>query len=76
MKKNMGFLTEQTKSNYTLLAAPAASFAGKALKITRKKHGVSNGVTDKEWFTNSNYIPVEYKIYAINKIKMKNLITL
>lgn len=69
MRKKMDLLTDRTKLNYTLLATPAESYAGKALKITRKKHGIIKGVTDKEWFTNSNHIPVEYKINAINKIK-------
>lgn len=69
MKEKMDLLTEKTKLNYTLLATPAESYAGKALKIARKKHGVIKGVTDKEWFTNSNHVPVEYKINAINKIK-------
>lgn len=69
MKEKMDLLTEKTKLNYTLLATPAESYAGKALKIARKKHGVIKGVTDKEWFTNSNHVPVEFKINAINKIK-------
>jgi ribonucleoside-triphosphate reductase (formate) len=69
MKDKMDLLTEKTKLNYTLLATPAESYAGKALKMARKKHGVIKGVTDKEWFTNSNHVPVEYKINAINKIK-------
>lgn len=69
MKEKMDLLTVKTKLNYTLLATPAESYAGKALKMTRKKHGVIKGVTNKEWFTNSNHVPVEYKINAINKIK-------
>ncbi|WP_458415467.1 anaerobic ribonucleoside triphosphate reductase [Schinkia sp. CFF1] len=69
MKEKMDLLTEKTKLNYTLLGTPAESYAGKALKIARKKHGVIKGVTDKEWFTNSNHVPVEFKINAINKIK-------
>lgn len=69
MKEKMDLLTEKTKLNYTLLATPAESYAGKALKMARKKHGVIKGVTDKEWFTNSNHVPVEYKMNAINKIK-------
>src|SRR5699024_10628086 len=54
---------------YTLLATPAESYAGKALKVAREKYGVIKGVTDKEWFTNSNHVHVEHKINAINKIK-------
>ena len=43
----------------------------KPLKMARKKHGIAKGVTDKEWFTNSNHVPVEYKINAVNKIKIE-----
>lgn len=69
MKEKMDHFTEMTKLNYTLLATPAESYAGKALRLARKQHGVIKGVTDKEWFTNSNHVPVEYRINAINKIK-------
>ncbi|KIY23491.1 anaerobic ribonucleoside triphosphate reductase [Mesobacillus subterraneus] len=69
MKEKMDHFTEMTKLNYTLLATPAESYAGKALRLARKKHGIIKGVTDKEWFTNSNHVPVEYRINAINKIK-------
>lgn len=69
MRDKMDTLTEATGLNYTLLATPAESYAGKALKLTRKKHGVIKGVTDKGWFTNSNHIPVEFEINAINKIQ-------
>ena len=69
MKEKMDTLTDATGLNYTLLATPAESYAGKALRFTRKKHGVIEGVTRKDWFTNSNHIPVEFKINAINKIK-------
>lgn len=69
MRDKMDSTTKTTGLNYTLLATPAESYAGKALKITRKKYGVISGVTDKGWFTNSNHVPVEFKINAINKIK-------
>ncbi|MGP7817231.1 anaerobic ribonucleoside triphosphate reductase [Niallia sp. 01092] len=60
---------EKYQLNYSLIATPAESFAGKSLKITKKKHGVIKGVTDREYFTNSFHIPVYYQIKAIEKIK-------
>ena len=71
MRKKMDKQAEETSLNYTLLATPAESYAGKALKMARKKHGIVKGITDKEWFTNSNHVPVEYKINAVNKIKIE-----
>lgn len=55
--------------NYSLLATPAESFAGKALRAARKKFGVIRGVTDREYFTNSFHIPVYYPISIYEKIK-------
>lgn len=71
MRNKMDEETERTGLNYTLLASPAESYAGKALKFVRKKHGVIPGVTDKEWFTNSNHVPVEYEIAAHKKIAIE-----
>lgn len=55
--------------NYSLIATPAESFAGKALRITRKKFGCIKGVTDREYFTNSFHIPVYCNIRALEKIQ-------
>lgn len=68
MRTMMDKKIKETGLNYSLLATPAESYAGKALRITRDKYGVIKGVTDKDWFTNSNHVPVEYEINAINKI--------
>jgi ribonucleoside-triphosphate reductase len=57
--------------NYSLLATPAESFAGKALKSTKAKHGVIEGVTDREYFTNSYHVPVYHKIRALDKIEIE-----
>lgn len=69
MREKMDTLSEATGLNYTLLATPAESYAGKALRIAKEKFGLIKGVTDKDWFTNSNHIPVEFEINAVNKIK-------
>jgi len=69
MRKKMDCATEQYGMNYTLLATPAESFAGKALRKARSKHGVIKGVTDREYFTNGFHVPVYYPIRAIDKIK-------
>ena len=57
------------KMNYSTLATPAESFAGKALRKVKSKYGVIKGVTDRDYFTNSFHIPVYYRIKAIDKIK-------
>jgi ribonucleoside-triphosphate reductase len=57
--------------NYSLLATPAESLAGKALRLTREIHGILKGVTDREYFTNSFHVPVYYPITAIEKIRIE-----
>lgn len=71
MRVKMDEKVKETGMNYSLLATPAESYAGKALKMARDKHGIIDGVTDKDWFTNSNHIPVDFPITAINKIKIE-----
>ena len=39
--------------------------------MDRKRYGNIPGVTDKEWYTNSAHIPVEYKINAAKKIDLE-----
>ncbi|MFT8323517.1 MAG: anaerobic ribonucleoside triphosphate reductase [Bacillus sp. (in: firmicutes)] len=60
---------EKYQLNYSLIATPAESFAGKALRVAKKKHGVINKVTDRDYFTNSFHVPVYFKMKAIEKIK-------
>lgn len=71
MRSYMDKLIEDTGLNYSLLATPAESYAGRALRLARDKHGIVKGVTDKEWFTNSNHVPVEFKINAYNKVRIE-----
>src|SRR5699024_2601005 len=37
----------------------------------RKIFGDIPGITDKEWYTNSFHIPVDYKISAFDKIRLE-----
>lgn len=69
MRKRMDEYAEKLGQNYTLLATPAESYAGKAYKKFVNKYGEVKGVTDKEFFTNSNHIPVDFDISVQDKIK-------
>jgi len=59
---------QKEKLNYTLLATPAESYAGRALQLTRKKFGIIKNITDKEYFTNSFHIPPKHQIKIFEKI--------
>jgi ribonucleoside-triphosphate reductase len=58
----------ETGLNYSCLATPAESFAGKALKKVKDKYGFIEGITDRNYFTNSYHIPVYYNIRALDKV--------
>lgn len=57
--------------NYSLLATPAEGLSGKFTKADRKDFGTILGVTDKEYYTNSNHVPVWYKCTAEHKAKIE-----
>ena len=53
-------LAEETKLNWSCYATPAEGLSGKFIKHDKKIFGIIKGVTDKEYYTNSFHIPVEY----------------
>jgi ribonucleoside-triphosphate reductase len=57
--------------NYSLLATPAEGLAGKFTKIDKKEFGILHGITDKDYYTNSNHVPVWYKCTAEEKAKIE-----
>ena len=59
------------KHNYACLATPAEGLSGKFTKIDKKEFGIIPGVTDKEYYTNSNHVPVEYKCSIEHKFKIE-----
>ena len=71
MRQRVDEESKKEKLNFTLLATPAEGLSGRFVKIDKKKYGVIEGVTDREYYTNSFHIPVYYKISAFNKIKIE-----
>lgn len=49
----------------------AEGYAGRALRKCREKYGVLEGITDREYLTNSMHIPVYFNIDAEEKIKLE-----
>ena len=62
---------QQYKLNFTLLATPAEQLSGKFTRLDLDRFGVIPGVTDKEWYTNSFHVPVEFEIDALRKIALE-----
>jgi len=57
--------------NITLIATPAEGLSGRFVKIDRSRYGRLAGITDKEYYTNSFHIPVDFKISAFDKIRIE-----
>jgi len=57
--------------NYTLLATPAEGLAGRFVKMDCSEYGLIPGVTDKEYYTNSFHVPVNFQISVHDKIKIE-----
>ncbi len=71
MRKRMDEATARTGFNYTLIATPAEGLSGRFVKIDKERFGVIEGVTDREYYTNSFHIPVYYPISAFDKIRLE-----
>lgn len=63
--------TQKYGLNFSLLATPAEGLSGKFIAKDRALFGNIPGITDKEWYTNSFHIPVDFKIGAIQKINIE-----
>lgn len=71
MREYTDRISDEMKLNFGVLATPAEGYTGKALNQCREKFGIIERVTDKEYFTNSNHIPVGFDISAEEKIKLE-----
>lgn len=71
MRQRCDEATEKYHLNFSLLATPAEQLSGKFTKLDVQRYGIIKGVTDKEWYTNSFHIPVEYEIDALKKIALE-----
>ena len=71
MRKRMDDLSADTHLNVSLLATPAEGLSGRFVRMDRERFGSIEGVTDREYYTNSFHIPVYYPISAYKKIQLE-----
>ncbi|WP_315564934.1 anaerobic ribonucleoside triphosphate reductase [Hoylesella pleuritidis] len=71
MRNRVNEYSEKFHHNYSLLATPAEGLSGKFTKIDRKAFGIIEGVTDRDYYTNSNHVPVYYKCSARHKAEIE-----
>lgn len=63
--------SEVYQHNYSCIATPAEGLSGKFTKADKKVYGEIKGVTDREYYTNSNHVPVYYNCTASKKFKIE-----
>ena len=71
MRERANDFCERYHHNYSVLATPAEGLSGKFTKKDRKQFGVIPGVTDRDYYTNSNHVPVYYKCSARHKAEVE-----
>ena len=54
--------------NFSLYSTPSESLCDRFCQLDRKKYGVIEGITDKDWYTNSFHIPVDAELNPYDKI--------
>lgn len=53
---------------FSLYSTPSESLCDRLLRLDREKYGVIQGITDKDWYTNSFHIPVDAELNPYDKI--------
>jgi ribonucleoside-triphosphate reductase len=71
MANRAASFSERYNHNYSILATPAEGLSGKFTKKDRKEFGVLPGITDRDYYTNSNHVPVYYKCSAHHKAEIE-----
>ncbi|MGM9870308.1 MAG: anaerobic ribonucleoside triphosphate reductase [Muribaculaceae bacterium] len=71
MRSRVNEYCETYGHNYSVLATPAEGLSGRFTKKDRASFGVIPGVTDKDYYTNSNHVPVYYHCSPRHKAQIE-----
>ena len=71
MRDKVNGFSEKYQHNYSVLATPAEGLSGKFTKRDKKTFGILPGITDKDYYTNSNHVPVYFKCTPEHKAKIE-----
>ncbi|MBQ9356005.1 MAG: anaerobic ribonucleoside triphosphate reductase [Prevotella sp.] len=71
MRDRVNDFCDRYHHNYSVLATPAEGLAGRFTKRDRKDFGSIKGITDRDYYTNSNHVPVYYKCSARHKAEVE-----
>lgn len=63
--------SERFGHNFSILATPAEGLSGRFTRADRKTFGIIPGITDKDYYTNSNHVPVYYHCSPRHKAQIE-----
>ena len=72
LKELIDKYSERYDLNYTLLGTPIEAYAERFITMDIKEFGIIQGVTDKDYYTESNHIPKDYKCTLEEKAKIES----
>ncbi len=71
MRERMDRESCETGLNFSVIATPAEGLSGRFVRLDRARFGSIEGVTDRDYYTNSFHVPVYYPITAFRKIQLE-----
>lgn len=71
MRKRCDEKSAETGLNFTLIATPAEGLSGRFVTLDRERFGIREGITDRDYYTNSFHIPVYFPIGSAKKISIE-----
>lgn len=71
MRKRLDEFKDEYQLNFSLIATPAEGLSGRFVQIDKSIYGDIEGITDREYYTNSFHVPVYYNISAYDKVNLE-----
>ena len=71
MRDRANDFSNRYSHNYSILATPAEGLSGKFTRVDQKNFGEIKGITDKNYYTNSNHVPVYFHCSPRHKAKVE-----
>ena len=75
IKNKVNSMKERNHLNFALYFAPAESLCHTSMKKLKNEFGIIEGITDREYLTNSCHVPVFAEVSMLEKIKIESNFT-
>ncbi|QIK56756.1 anaerobic ribonucleoside triphosphate reductase [Erysipelothrix sp. HDW6A] len=71
MREKADSYAQETSLNFSLIATPAEGLSGRFVAIDRSIFGNIEGITDRDYYTNSFHVPVYFDISIKDKLALE-----